>query len=100
MKVTGTGWEREQRLREWDGSRKASHGTRINKLFPCKTLVVTLVTIYKAEELTSFPGVVEQIERSVNPFPVLQVKERVRNTFTITALQNVLRRKYQRLRFQ
>ena len=58
------------------------------------------MSLVQQEQLTSFPRVVEKCQSAVDPLPVLQVKERVSNTFTVTALQNVLRWKYQRLCLQ
>jgi len=50
--------------------------------------------------LTSLPGALKQVDGSVDPLPVPQVEERVRDGLAVTTLQDVLRRKYQRLHFQ
>lgn len=50
--------------------------------------------------LTALPGAVEQVERPLYPFPVLQVEEGVGDGLTVASLQNVLWRKNQTLHLQ
>ena len=53
-----------------------------------------------ARILTPFPGTLEQVDGSVDPFPVSQMEEGVRDCLTVSTFQNVLRRKDQWLHFQ
>jgi len=62
----------------------------------CQQLTVKQATTF----LTSFPRALEQVDGAVDPFPVPQVEKRVRDRLTVPALQDVLRRKYQRLHLQ
>lgn len=50
--------------------------------------------------LTALPGAVEQVERPLDPFPVLQVEEGVGDGLAVTSLQNVFWRKNQTLHLQ
>ena len=54
----------------------------------------SMINRRKTSLLTSFPRVVEQTERSVDSFPMWQMEESVRDAFTVSTLQNMLRRKY------
>lgn len=50
--------------------------------------------------LTALPGAVEQVERPLHPFPVLQMEEGVGDGLAVASLQNVLWRKNQTLHLQ
>lgn len=50
--------------------------------------------------LTALPGAVEQVERPLYPFPVLQVEEGVGDGLAVASLQNVLWGKNQTLHLQ
>ena len=50
--------------------------------------------------LTALPRAVEQVERPLYPFPVLQVEEGVGDCLAVASLQNVFWRKNQTLHLQ
>ena len=41
--------------------------------------------------LTSFPGAVKHVERTFDPFPVLEVEEGVRDGLGVTTFEDVFR---------
>lgn len=50
--------------------------------------------------LTALPGAVQQVERPLHPFPVLQVEEGVGDGLAVAPLQDVLWRENQTLHLQ
>lgn len=50
--------------------------------------------------LTALPGAVQQVERPLYPFPVLQVEEGVGDGLAVSSLQDVFWRKNQTLHLQ